>query len=307
MDSTWIPQLLQHDSNLLVFFNVFLQQLGLPVPSVPTMLLAGSLSKGWMALGALLLAAVLASLLADWIWYQAGRKFGYKVLSLLCKMSINPSSCVNQAEARFTKWGVWSLVLGKFIPGFSIVAPPVAGALGMPRSSFFLASAMGASLWAGLALIAGYAFQAQIDAALAWASGHGIHLALIVGTLIAIVIGWKYWQKTRFERLAKMRHIDIGELQQALAGPRPPHLIDLRSQALATEAGLIPNAHLTLYDAMTHSLSGIEKDYPIVIICACPEDAGSVQVAQSLQKLGYRNAFPLRGGFDAWKASQIVA
>lgn len=307
MDSTWIPQLLQHDSNLLVFFNVFLQQLGLPVPSVPTMLLAGSLSNGWMALGSLLLAAVLASLLADWIWYQAGRKFGYKVLSLLCKMSINPSSCVNQAEARFTKWGVWSLVLGKFIPGFSIVAPPVAGALGMPRSSFFLASAMGASLWAGLALIAGYAFQAQIDAALAWASGHGIHLALIVGTLIAIVIGWKYWQKTRFERLAKMRHIDIGELQQALAGPRPPHLIDLRSQALATEAGLIPNAHLTLYDAMTHSLSGIEKDYPIVIICACPEDAGSVQVAQSLQNLGYRNAFPLRGGFDAWKASQIVA
>lgn len=307
MDSAWISQLLQHDSNLLVFLNVFLQQLGFPVPSVPTMLLAGSQSNGWIALGSLLLAAVLASLFADWIWYQAGRKFGYKVLSLLCKMSINPSSCVNQTEARFTKWGVWSLVLGKFIPGFSIVAPPVAGALGMPRSSFLLASAMGASLWAGLALIAGHAFQAQIDAALAWASGHGIHLALIVGAMIAIVIGWKYWQKTRFERLAAMRHIDIGELQQALAGSRPPHLIDLRCQALATEAGLIPNAHLTQYDAMTHSLAGIEKDYPIVIICACPEDAGSVHVAQSLQKLGYRNAFPLRGGFDAWKASKLAA
>jgi membrane protein DedA with SNARE-associated domain/rhodanese-related sulfurtransferase len=304
MDSTWLTQLLQHDSNLLVFGNVFLQQLGLPVPSVPTMVLAGSQSSGLMALAAMLLAAVLASLLADWIWYAAGRKFGYRVLSLLCKMSINPSTCVNQTEARFTKWGVWSLVFGKFIPGFATVAPPVAGALGMPGSSFFMASAVGAGLWAGLALVAGYAFQAQIDGALAWTAAHGIRLALIAAALIAVVIGWKVWQKARFERLAAMRHIGMDEFQQALASLRPPHIIDLRTPSLAAETGLIPNAHLTDYDAITRSLSGVEKDYPIVTICACPQDAGAVQVAQSLQQLGYRNAYPLRGGFDAWKAAQ---
>ena len=304
MDSTWLNQLLQQDSNLLVFGNVFLQQLGLPVPSVPTMVLAGSQSAGWMALAAMLLAAVLASLLADWIWYTAGRKFGYRVLSLLCKLSINPSTCVNQTEARFTKWGVWSLVFGKFIPGFSTVAPPVAGALGMPRSSFFMASAVGAGLWAGLALLAGYAFQAQIDGVLVWMNEHGIRLVLIAAALIAAVIGWKLWQKARFERLAAMHHIEMDKFMQALASPRPPHIIDLRSQGLAAETGRIPNAHLTDYDAITHSLSGVEKDYPIVTICACPQDAGAVQVAQSLQKLGYRNAYPLRGGFDAWKAAQ---
>ena len=134
MDSTWITPLLQHDSHLLVFANVFLQQLGVPVPSVPTMVLAGSQSTGLPALVGILLAAVLASLLADWIWYQAGRKYGYRVLSLLCKMSINPSSCVNQTEARFTRWGVWSLVFGKFIPGFATVAPPVAGAIHAAQS-----------------------------------------------------------------------------------------------------------------------------------------------------------------------------
>ena len=305
MDSTWINQLLQHDSSLLVFVNVLLQQLGLPVPSVPTMVLAGSQSTGLIALAAMLLAAVLASLLADWVWYQAGRKFGYRVLALLCKMSINPSSCVSQTEVRFTKWGVWSLVFGKFIPGFATVAPPVAGALGMAPSSFFMASAVGAGLWAGLALLAGYAFQAQIDGALAWTTGHGIHLALIGAGLIAIVIAWKYWQKTRFERMAAMRHIDIDEFKQSLTSPRPPHIIDLRSQSLALETGLIPNAHLTDYDALARSLSGVDKDYPIVTICACPQDAGAVQAAQSLQKLGYRNTHPLRGGFDAWKAAQV--
>jgi len=304
MDSTWLNQLLQQDSNLLVFGNVFLQQLGLPVPSVPTMVLAGSQSTGWMALAAMLVAAVLASLLADWVWYAAGRKFGYRVLSLLCKLSINPSTCVNQTEAHFTKWGVWSLVFGKFIPGFATVAPPVAGALGMPGASFFMASAVGAGLWAGLALLAGYAFHAQIDGVLAWTAAHGIRLALIAAALIAMVIGWKLWQKARFERLAAMRHIEMDEFMQALASPRPPHIIDLRSPSLAAETGHIPNAHLTDYDAITRSLPGVEKDYPIVTVCACPQDAGAIHAAQSLQKLGYRNAYPLRGGFDAWKAAQ---
>jgi membrane protein DedA with SNARE-associated domain len=195
-----------------------------------------------MALATMLLAAVLASLVADWVWYAAGRRFGYRVLALLCKMSINPSSCVNQTEARFAKWGVWSLVFGKFIPGFATVAPPVAGALGMAPSSFFMASAMGAGLWAGMALLAGYAFQAQIDGALVWMAAHGIHLALIGTALVAVVIGWKYWQKARFERLAAMQHIDIHAFTQALAGPRPPHVIDLRSHSMASDTGFIPNA-----------------------------------------------------------------
>jgi membrane protein DedA with SNARE-associated domain len=170
MDSTWITQLLQHDSNLLVFVNVLLQQLGLPVPSVPTMVLAASQSTGLMALATMLLAAVLASLLADWVWYAAGRRFGYRVLALLCKMSINPSSCVNQTEARFAKWGVWSRVWQVhtwLCHG---------GATGVPWQRRFLSSAVGAGLWAGMALLAGYAFQAQIDGALAWMA-RGIHLA----------------------------------------------------------------------------------------------------------------------------------
>lgn len=305
MDSTWITNLLQHDNNqLLVFANVLAQQLGLPVPSVPTMVLAGSRSSGWSALGTLLGAAVLASLLADWVWYQLGRKFGYGVLSLLCKMSINPSSCVNQTEARFSQWGVWSLVLGKFIPGFATVAPPVAGALGMAPASFFMASAVGAGLWAGLALLAGYAFQAQIESVLAWTAAHGIHLALLVVGAVVAVIAWKYWRKRHFDQLAAMPHMEVDAFLKALAGPRPPHIIDLRSHNLATQAGHVPNAHLTEYKALAQSLVGVDKDYPIVTICACPQDAGAVHAAYSLQRQGYRNAMPLRGGFAAWQAAQ---
>ena len=301
MNSHWLAQQLQQDNGMLVFVNVLLQQLGLPLPAVPTMMLAASRAGGMAGLATMLLAAVLASLLADWVWYQAGRRFGYRVLSLLCKLSINPSSCVNQTEARFSKWGVWSLVLGKFIPGFSTVAPPGAGALGMPRSSFFAASALGAALWASLALLAGYALQAQIAAALALLSQHGVRLAMLVLALIVAIIGWKFWRKHRFERIAQMQHVSPQDVLAALAGPRPPHLIDLRSASLVAETGRIPQAHLGDYDAIAATLAGLPRDYPIVTICACPQDAGAVQAAHSLQTLGYSQARPLRGGFDAWK------
>ena len=303
MDSTWLAQLLQNNSGILVFINVFLQQLGFPVPAVPTMMIAASQATTMPLLSTMLLAAIFASLLADWIWYQIGRKFGYRVLTLLCKLSINPSSCVNQTEARFSKWGVWSLVFGKFIPGFSTVAPPVAGALGMPRSSFFIASALGAGLWASVALLTGYVFHAQIDGVLVWLARNGIHLALLVVASIGVVVSWKFWQKFRFERMATMHHIDADDMMIALKGVKPPHLIDLRSHSLVEETGNIPSAHITDYDAITRSLLRVDKSYPIVTICACPQDAGAVQVANSLQALGYHNAYPLRGGFDAWKAA----
>lgn len=131
MDIAQITDTLRQDAVTVVFLNVLLQQIGLPVPAVPTLLLAGSLAASTGSLGQVLAAAVAASVVADWLWYWSGKMFGYRVLAGLCKLSINPSSCVSQTEARFIRWGVSSLVVAKFIPGFSTVAPPIAGALRM--------------------------------------------------------------------------------------------------------------------------------------------------------------------------------
>ena len=130
----------------VVFVNVLLEQLGVPVPAVPTLLLAGSLAATPLTLGKVLAAAVLASLVADLVWYVAGRSLGYRVLAGLCYLSINPASCVTQTEARFVRWGLPSLVIAKFIPGFSTVAPPIAGALRLPLPGFLLAAGIGALL-----------------------------------------------------------------------------------------------------------------------------------------------------------------
>lgn len=161
MDLLSLSQTLQRDAVAIVFVNVLLQQLGLPVPAVPTMLLAGSLAAAPGPVAKILAAAVVASVLADWVWYKAGKRYGYRVLAGLCKLSINPASCVSQTEARFLRWGMPSLVVAKFIPGFSTVAPPIAGAFRMHLGGFLLAAGAGGALWAGLALGAG------------WVEGHG--------------------------------------------------------------------------------------------------------------------------------------
>ncbi|MBC3868887.1 VTT domain-containing protein [Undibacterium oligocarboniphilum] len=305
MTPGWFNDLLLHNHQLLVFGNVLLQQLGLPVPAVPTMMLNASRMSSLYGLASLLGAAVAASLLADLVWYQAGKIFGYRVLKFLCKMSINPGSCVNQTEIRFARWGMWSLVVGKFIPGFSTVAPPVAGAIGMSRARFLLASAIGAALWAGLALFAGYALQTQIDAGIALLSAHGIKIIAVFVLILAGWLVWKIWQKRRFETLASIPHISANELLQLKLLGQMPQVIDLRSHALIRETGAFPDALVTHASHVGELASQLDQGQAIVTFCACPADAGAIQAAHTLQKLGFTDVRPLEGGFEAW--NQLAA
>ena len=294
--------LLQGDHALLVFLNVLLQQLGVPLPAVPTMIAAGSLATGHGGRLLLLVLAVLASVIADWLWYLAGRRFGYRVLSGLCRVSINPGSCVSQTEARFIRWGMWSLVVAKFVPGFSTVAPPIAGALRMPLSQFLPAAALGGGLWAGAAISAGWLFHDQVTFVLALLSEHGLRALEVFLLLAAIWLGWKFWQKYRFERAAEIPHMSIGELAEAIEKSIPLHLIDLRGAMLRDEEGLIPGATVTDHDGLVQVVAEWPLDSTIVTLCACPADASAVKAAQTLAALGYRNARPLRGGWEAWRA-----
>lgn len=307
MDNADIAAALQEQGISLVFLNVLLQQLGLPVPAVPTLMAAGSLAQGGPSLLGMLVAAVLASVLADAIWYLAGRAFGYRVLNGLCRLSINPGSCVSQTESRFLRWGIWSLVIAKFVPGFSTVAPPIAGALRMPLPSFLAAAAIGAALWAGMALLAGLLLRDQIEWFMGWALRHGADALIVIAVGALLWFGWKLWQRRRFERAAAMPHISTNELASAIAAGVPVRLLDLRGASLRAETGEIAAAVVAQYDALELAVAQWPRDALVVTLCACPEDAGAVHAAREIQKLGYRQVRPLSGGFDAWKAHPTLA
>ncbi|GBG02440.1 membrane protein [Azospira sp. I13] len=306
MDLAQLTDALQRDAAWVVFFNVLMQQVGLPVPAVPTLLVAGSLAASPGQLGQILAAAVLASVIADWLWYLAGRAFGYRVLAGLCRLSINPGSCVSATEARFTRWGAWSLVVAKFAPGFSTVAPPIAGALRMALAAFLAAAAMGAALWAGGAIAAGWWLRDELQQALARLEGNGGTALALVALALGLWLGWKFWQKYRFEKLAAIPHITPAELAAALASAQPPLFLDLRGEAMIRATGLLPGATAATLEAVAQIAADWPREQLVVTLCNCPRDASAIQAARQLTALGYRQARPLRGGYQAWQAHGAV-
>lgn len=306
MDLGPLSEALARDALWVVFANVLVQQLGFPVPAVPTLLVAGSLAATPSAAGKLLAAAIVASLLADWVWYGAGRAYGYRVLARLCKLSLNPASCVSQTEARFSRWGVWSLIVAKFVPGFSTVAPPIAGALRLPLPAFLLAAGSGAALWAGAALAAGWLLRGELPRLLDRLSGHADLVLVALLAALALWLAGKRWQQYRFARAAAIPHIAADELVAAMASATPPLLIDLRKPSLIAEAGPITGATVADHEHLAAAVGAWPRQAPIVTLCACPEDAGAVQAASTLRKLGYTSVRPLKGGFSAWRAAQAA-
>ena len=303
MEISQLGEALQRDAVWVVFLNVLLQQIGLPVPAVPTLLLAGSLVVGSGQFAGVLAAAIVASVLADWVWYLAGRAFGYRVLAGLCKLSINPGSCVSQTEARFVRWGLGSLVFAKFIPGFSTVAPPIAGSLRMRLPGFLLAAATGAALWAGLALGTGWLLRKEVSAAIEALDRHSGSALLLVAGVFVVWLGWKLWQKYRFRQLAAVPHITPGELLAAMETEPPPLVLDLRGHSMVAETGPIVGATVAEHDRLLDAVGDWPKNRPIVTLCACPEDAGAIQAARQLLNEGFLFVRPLKGGYEAWLAS----
>jgi membrane protein DedA with SNARE-associated domain len=303
MELSTITRALQQDPVWFVFVNVLLEQIGLPVPALPTLLLAGSLAVNLGQVGQILGAAILASVAADWLWYWAGSVFGYRVLAVLCKLSINPASCVTQTEGRFVRWGLVSLLVAKFIPGFSVVAPPIAGALRMSLPGFLLAAAGGAALWALTALGAGWALRGSVLDALGMLNQHMNGALLASAALLGLWLGWKFWRKYQFRKSSVLPHISADELLRAMQGELPPLLLDLRGATLLAQTEPIAGALATDLDRLDGAVANWPKDRPIVTLCACPEDAGAIQAARHLIEHGFTSVRPLAGGYEAWLAA----
>ena len=291
---------LSHYGVWVVGLNVLLQQLGLPIPAVPTLMVAGALAGAARMNGPAAFAlSVLASLLADLAWFWAGRRFGYPVLRFLCRVSLSPDTCVRQTEGIFERWGFFSVVVSKFVPGFSTVAPPIAGALKMPAGAFALASVASAALWVGAAMAAGFLFATQIDFVLTWMAAHFALAGATIAAIVGAYIAFKAWQRWRLARFVNAAAISIDELRAALEAESRPFLVDIGSRLAQQSRPHIPGAALLDLDAIAR-LDDFPADRDIVLYCACPNEASARRAAQILLNRGYKRARPLLGGLDAW-------
>ncbi len=287
----------------IVFVAVFLEQMGLPLPVVPLLLAAGALSAtGQFSLPFGLGIAVVACLIADTFWFYLGRYRGHRVLGLLCRISLEPDSCVRRTQNVFTRHGLRGVVVAKFVPGLSTVAPPLAGLAGVKVSRFLLADGLASVLYGGGYLFLGYLFSNQIQQ-IATALAHigGNLLSLIVGLGI-IYIGFKYWQRQRILRKLRMARITPVELRRKQDAGEEVVIIDLRPSAeLELDPSLIPGAiHLGM-EEVEHRHQEIPRDREVIVYCSCPNEVSSARVALSLHRKGVTRVRPLLGGIDAWR------
>jgi membrane protein DedA with SNARE-associated domain/rhodanese-related sulfurtransferase len=292
--------LMQHGA-LVLFAVVFIEQIGLPLPALPLLIAAGALAgTGHMSLWTALGSTVLAALAADGIWYELGRRRGRIVLGWLCRIALEPDSCVRRTEEFFVQHGPRALVLAKFIPGFSTIAPPLAGIVGLGIPLFLLYDGVGAVLWAGSSVGLGYLFSNRIEEALAY--GHQLGPALTLGAagLVAAYVGYKAAARRR--QLRQVPRMTAAELANRLDGERPPLLLDVRSRAVGAEDLGLPGAERLPVDELARHASRLARDRDLVLYCACPGDVSSAQGALTLRRLGFTQVWVLQGGVTAWHA-----
>lgn len=253
----------------LVFLNVLLEQGGLPLPAIPTLIVAGALAaRGNLPVLPLLLTAAFASLIADSVWFRLGRVHGSLILKTLCRISLSPDSCVKQTEALFERWGLPSLLVAKFIPGFSTVAPPMAGATGAPVVRFVLYDLAGALLWAGSGIGLGLVFHTAVDDILASLGEMGGRALLLLGLLLALFIASKWWQRRRFYRVLRMARISPPELSTLMQSESAPAIFDVRSaRARARDPRRIPGAYALELATLEAHLPDLPRHQEIVLYC----------------------------------------
>lgn len=291
----------------IVFGNVFAEQIGVPVPAIPTLMVAGALAAGGkLSMPAVFAVALIACVIADVAWYAAGRHYGNRVMRLLCGISLTPDSCVSQAQARFERFGPNVLVIAKFIPGIALLAPPLAGAIRMRWLPFLVFDAAGSALWVGAGVAGGVLLGPQIERLLAYVENYGTAAAIVLGALIAAYIAFKWWERHRFYAMLRMARISPEELYRLMDAGVAPLIVDVRSAtARSLEPRHIPGAlHLPMHGFEEH-VRELPRDREIIVYCSCPNEASAAQVAKLLMNSGFVRVRPLAGGLDAWIAAGL--
>lgn len=265
-----LSQLVAQHGLSIVFANVLLHQLGVPLPAMPMLIIAGALvADGTLELAPLFVVVVVASLLGDIPWYYAGRRYGYRILRTVCRVSMEPETCVKQTENIFMRYGAASLLVAKYIPGFSTVAPPLAGTMKLAPGRFIAYSTAGALIWAALPVAGGAYFQKQVDWVLARISETGSGAIAAVLGLVAAYIAFKVVERHLLIRFLRMVRVTVAELREMLARDPPPLILDVRSPlAREVEPRRIPGAVVVTLDQAEALVSTVPEDRDVVVYCS---------------------------------------
>lgn len=284
---------------LAIVLCVFLDQGGLPVPAYPLLVVASALAwKQGESLWPIGLAASAAAVAADGLWFAGGRRLGTRLVRLVCRLSLSPDSCVVSTRDIYARWGIGSLVVAKFIPGFAAVATTLAGQTRTPLRTFLLFDGLGALLWSGVAIALGVAFSDAVEDLLGHLEQLG-HWALpLIALAITLFVVMKWLRRRRFLRELRMARITPDELHALFQSGSQPLIVDVRAEQQRNETGWIPGARFVALSSRPE----LPPHDQVVVYCDCPNELSAALLSREMARLGFRDVRPLAGGFEAWQA-----
>jgi len=288
---------------LLVFAWVLIEQLGVPLPATPVLLAAGALTaQHQLSFPAALAAGVVGCLIADSTWFFIGKRYGRRVLGLICRLSLEPTTCVKRTQLSFGRRRTTTLLLGKFVPGLASLTSPIAGQNGMPYVQFLLLDSLGSAIWVGALLAGGRIFGDALKRdpqLLAWvgrSSG-----ALLLVAIVAVLAARVTRRRTLLRQLVKSR-LEPEELRSQLDAGEEVYIVDLRHPLeQLTDPFTLPGALRVAPDDLAARVHEIPRDRDIILYCTCPNEETAAHTALKLHRLGVERVRPLRGGYEEWK------
>jgi len=297
-----------HYAYLIIFLWVLVEQIGIPIPSVPVLLTAGTLSAthrvSWIAIT---LAMLLACIVADTIWFALGRRYGNSVLKLLCRFSFEASTCVSKTEGYFTRRGAVTLLFAKFVPGLSTVAAPIAGQTGMSLPRFLAWDLAGSFIWGEAFILAGRFFGDIAKKSAPFFAWLG-HFAIVIFVLMVLgFLAHRIWKQRKFLQQVRELRLEPSELKTLLDIAEtnhtpPPFIVDLRHPLdYLPDPRVLPGALRIGPNELKQHSEIIPRDRDVILYCTCPSEETSAKLALQLHKMGVYRVRPLRGGFDGWK------
>jgi len=290
---------LEHAGIAVVFLFVLVEQVGLPIPAYPFLIIAGAWSaQGGAPYAFILAAAVAACLVADLGWYVTGNRLGSRVLRAMCRVSLEPDSCVSDTERMFTRFGTRVLTFAKFVPGLAAVSTAMSGVVGASLALFVFYDLIGATLWAGAGIALGVIFRDAVDSVFAELATLGRIGAFIILAVFAAFLALKWWRRHQFFQELRGSRISVEELQRLRETGGSLIVIDARPSASRARDGMIPGA--VAFEALIKDGSGTRYAGEAVVYCACPNEATAARIAKQLLALGFHPVRPLAGGIHAW-------
>ena len=297
-----------HHAYAILFGWVMVEQAGLPVPSVPVLVAAGTMSAAHHLHIALVLPLILAAcLISDSTWYFLGRRYGTRIVNLLCKMSLEAATCVTRTEGSLSRRGAITLLFAKFVPGLSTMAAPLAGQSGMSYGAFVLYDMAGTLGWASAWLFGGRFLGDVVERNSRWLTvlTHSATALVLLAVVAVLVV--RYVRKLRFLRELRGLRLEPAQLMAMIedaerAGKQLPFIVDLRHPLdVLGDPLVLPHALRIGPDELKERHEIIPRDRDIVLYCTCPSEETSAKVALELRRLGVKRVRPLRGGLQGWR------